>query len=87
MLTRLHVHVGEYVSYTHTLMDIFSQLSIMIIYNSTWSIRVILSGILKNTKESILLVCGKPYHTNKGIKQVWEELEKLRNYALQCYIR
>jgi len=37
---------------------------------------------LVNTKESILPVCDKPYHTNNRILQKWEELEKLRNYAL-----
>ena len=35
-----------------------------------------------NTKESILPVCNKPYHTDKRILQKGKELEKLRNYAL-----
>ena len=58
------------------------QLSIMIIYNSTWSILVswisdILSGDkvdLVNTKESLLSVYDKTYHTNKGILQKWRKL-------------
>jgi len=49
------------------------QLPIMIIYNCTWSIliqyiRIILSAKktdLENTKESILLVCDKPYYNIK----------------------
>jgi len=38
---------------------------------------------LVNTKESIIPVCDKPYHTNKIILQKWEAIEKLRNYALK----
>jgi len=33
------------------------------------------------TKESILPVCDKPYHTNKNTAQNDEEIESLRNYA------
>ena len=59
----------------------------MIIYNSAWLnliqwIRVILSRDLVNTKESVLPVFNKPYHTNKRILQKWEEVENLQNYAL-----
>jgi len=36
-----------------------------------------------NTKESILPVCDKPYHTNKRKVQKGEEIEVLRNCALQ----
>ena len=28
-------------------------------------------------------VCDKPYHTNNGIQQKWEEIKTLRNYALR----
>jgi len=30
----------------------------------------------------VLSVCDKTYHTNNGIQQKWEEIKKLRNYAL-----
>ena len=46
---------------------------------------VILSGVpsdLVNTKESILPVCDKPYHTVKENLPQWVELEHLWNYAL-----
>ena len=36
---------------------------------------------LANTKQKVLPVCHKPNHTNKGILQKLEELEKFRNYA------
>ena len=66
------------------------QLSIMVIYNSTWSILIkwITGYIIKwqsdlaNTKESVLPVCDKLYHTNNGIQQKWEVIKILRNYAL-----
>jgi len=29
-----------------------------------------------------IIVCDKPYHTNKRILQKWEETENLWNYAL-----
>ena len=68
----------------------FPQLSIMIIYNSTWSIliqwiRVMIfrwqSDIVK-TKESTLSGCDKPYHTNKRKVQKRDKIEVLMNCAL-----
>jgi len=46
------------------------QLTIMIIYNSTW---LLLCGVN--------LFCGKNYHMNKRKVQKWEENEVLRNCA------
>jgi len=62
------------------------QLSIMIIYNSTWSIliqwtRDILPGD-KLTKESVLPVCDQPYHMNNEFQEMWTEIKKLWNHAL-----
>ena len=37
---------------------------------------------LVNTKESVLLVCDKHYHINKGNIQKGGEIKVLRNYAL-----
>jgi len=37
------------------------------------------------TKESVLPVCDKPYHTNNWILQKGEEIEVLRNCALRCW--
>ena len=39
---------------------------------------------LVNTKESILLACDKPYHTNKRMVQKGEEIEVWRNRALSA---
>jgi len=52
----------------------------MIIYNCSLSIliqkiRIILSAVLENTKESILPVCDKPYHNIKENMPQGEELE------------
>jgi len=45
--------------------------------------RIILSGDLENTKESILPVCDiNPLHKIKENLPHWEELEKLPNGAL-----
>ena len=41
---------------------------------------------LVNTKENILPVCDKPYHTNKGIVLKGEEIGVLQNYALIWHI-
>ena len=66
------------------------QLSIMIIYNITWStliqwIRIMIvrwQSDLVNTKKSILPVCDKPYHMNKRTVQKGEEIEVWWNCAL-----
>jgi len=66
-----------------------SPTSIMIIYDSTWSIliqwiRVMIVGWHSdqvNTKESILPFCDKPYHTNKRRVQIGEGIEALQNCA------
>jgi len=66
------------------------QMSIMVIYNSSWSvliqrIRVMIvrwHSDLLNTKENILPVCDKPYHTNQRRVQKGGKIEDLRNYAL-----
>ena len=71
-------------------MDSSCQLSIMIIYNSTWSIlihwiRVMIvrwQSDLVNTKESVLPVRNKPYYTNKRKVQKWEEIEVVRSYKM-----
>ena len=72
-----------------------SRPSIIIIYNSTWSIliqwiRDILSGdnLTYYIQKSVLPVCDKPYHMNNGFQQMWAEIEieKLRNYALSQLI-
>ena len=65
------------------------KLSILFIYNSTWSIliqwiqsmTVMWQYDLGNTK-SIFPVCDKPYHTNIRNIQKGEEIEVLRNSAL-----
>jgi len=64
-----------------------SQLSIMIIYNSTRSIliqwiRVMWQSDLVITKESVLPVCDEPYHTNKRKVQKVEELKVVWDFAL-----
>ena len=47
----------------------------MIMYNSIWSLLIQwISFILPGKKESVLPVCDKPYHTNNGIMQKWEEI-------------
>jgi len=63
--------------------DSLHQLSIRIIYNSTQSnlIQWIRVSDLVNTKESVLPVCNKPYHTNKRNIQKGEETKDMRNYA------
>ena len=58
-------------------------------YNSTWSNLIQWIGVMivrwqsdsVNTKESVLPVCDKSYHTNKRILQKGEEIEVLRNNA------
>jgi len=69
--------------------------SILIIYNSTWSIliqwiRVIIvrwQSYLVKTKESVLPVYDKPHHTNKRKVQKWEEIKVLQNCALHTQTR
>ena len=41
---------------------------------------------LVNTKESILPVCDKPYHTNKRIVQKGKEIGVLLKYALNVHV-
>ena len=69
------------------------QLSIMIIYNSSWSIfiqwiRVMIvrwQSALVHTKESVLPVFQKPYYSNKRNVQKGEEIAVLRNCVfLKC---
>jgi len=64
------------------------QLSVMIIYNSTWSvliqwIRVMIVRWQNDlVKEIVPPVCDKPYHINKSKVQKGEEIEVLQNCAL-----
>jgi len=62
------------------------QLSIMIIYNSKWSILIQWFNVmivswqcdLVNTTENVFPVCDKPYHTNKWNVQNRKEIAVLR---------
>ena len=66
------------------------QLSIMTIYNGTLSVLIKWIWVmivrwhfdLVNTKESVLPVCDKPNHTNERMVQKGEEIEVMRNCAL-----
>jgi len=68
-------------------------MSILIIYNSTWSIliqwiRVILSGdnLTLQIQKSVLAVCDKPYHTNKENTES-RDIKDLQNYAMSnCFL-
>jgi len=70
-----------------------SQLSIMIIYNSIWSIliqwiRVMIvrwQSDLLNTKEIAVPDSDQPYHKIKENIPHWEELENLWNYWIIHY--
>jgi len=59
------------------------QLSIMIIYNSTWSI---LSQWIRDILSGVLPVCDKPYHMNNGFQQMWVVIQNLWNHALWIYL-
>jgi len=61
---------------------------VMIIYNSTWSIiqRIWLMMVrrqsyLVNSKESVVHICDKPYHTNNRKVHKVEAFEGLGNCA------
>jgi len=41
---------------------------------------------LKYTKDSILLVCDKPYHKIKENLPHWEDIETLWNWALSAML-
>jgi len=58
------------------------QLSIMIIYNKTWSILIRWQSDRVYTTEIVLRVWAKPYHMNNVFQQMWAEIENLWNHAL-----